>query len=350
MKHLLLRAGCLGIALAVLAIPVTAAADTAADLEKAKRERSEIQRRMDRTVAEYHQAESRLATTMQEIAETQARLTEAEQRLQQSQLALGKRANALYRAGPTSVVQVLIDSDGLSDFIWRLRLLERASNSDSAVMIGAQRARAEMNDLRADLEARRKQEQQSASKLRGLSTDLGGLFRDAASKESILLTERDAQLRRQREAEARARRAATVARRGSFDPGRFLCPVDGPNSFTDSWGDPRPGGRRHEGVDVFAARGTPVVAVVDGTVKRHQSSAGGISLYLRGGDGSEYFYAHLNSYADVPNGQRVPAGTHVAYVGNSGNARGAAPHLHFEIHPGGGRAINPYPTVRAACG
>jgi murein DD-endopeptidase MepM/ murein hydrolase activator NlpD len=349
MKSLLLRAFCLGLAVALCALPVIALADTAADLAKAKKERAEIQRRLDRTVADYHAAEARLATTQHEIAETQARLTEAENRLQRAQLALGKRANALYRAGPTSVIQVLIASDGLSDFLRRLQLLERASNSDSAVMIGAQRARAEMNDLKADLEARRNQEQQTAARLRGLAGDLGRLFKDAAAKESILLTERDAQIRRRQEAEARARRAAIVARTGSFNPGSFVCPVDGPNSFSDSWGDPRPGGRRHEGVDLFAARGTPVVAVVDGAVKRHSSSAGGISMYLRGNDGSEYFYAHLNGYSDVPNGQRVPAGTVVAYVGNSGNARGAAPHLHFEIHPGGGRAINPYPTVRAAC-
>ncbi|MGH2768731.1 MAG: M23 family metallopeptidase, partial [Actinomycetota bacterium] len=65
---------------------------------------------------------------------------------------------------------------------------------------------------------------------------------------------------------------------------------------------------------------------------------------------SEYFYAHLKGYGSISAGQRVPAGAHIAFVGNSGNARRGPNHLHFEIHPRGGPAINPYPIVRAACG
>lgn len=351
LKRLSLLACCSALAAGILALPAVAAADTSAELERARRERAAIQNRLDRTVADYHAAEARLAVTQDRIAQAQALLTEALKRLAQAQLAITRRANAIYRAGPVSVLQVLLEAEAFGDFVRRFALLERASGTDSAVIIRAQRARAEIEELKTDLEERRRLELQTAARLRSLTNDLGGLFRDAAARESRLLAERDTALLRRQEQERRSRLAATVARRARFSPDGFVCPVDGPTAFTDSWGDPRGGGRRHEGVDMFAARGTPVAAVVEGTVGRMStSSTGGIQLYLRGGDGTEYFYAHLNGYAGVSPGQRVTAGTHVAFVGNSGNARGGAPHLHFEIHPGGGAPINPYPTVKAACG
>lgn len=337
----------LGLAVALGTMPLAAAADTS-QLEKVRQERTEIQRRLDRTVAEYQAAEARLAVTQDEIAKARDAKAAAEKRLAQAKEAINKRANAMYRTGPTSLLQVLVESEAFGDFVRRLALLERASGSESAIIVRAKRARAEIEELSADLDTRMKQEQETSARLRGLTNDLGRLFREAAVRESKLIA--DAEIRRLQEQARRSRLAAEVARRSRFNPGGFVCPVDGPNSFTDSWGDPRSGGRRHEGVDLFAARGTPVAAVVDGILKKHSSSAGGISLYLRGADGTEYFYAHLEGYAAVSSGQRVPAGTHVAYVGSSGNARGGAPHLHFEIHPGGGSAINPYPTVKAACG
>jgi murein DD-endopeptidase MepM/ murein hydrolase activator NlpD len=119
-------------------------------------------------------------------------------------------------------------------------------------------------------------------------------------------------------------------------------------SFTDSWGDPRPGGRHHEGTDILAAYGAPVVAVTSGVVKTNYSTYGGISLYLEGDDGVEYFYAH-NSRNVVRTGERVRTGQLVGFVGNTGDARGGPPHVHFERHPGG-TAVNPYPFVRRICG
>lgn len=128
--------------------------------------------------------------------------------------------------------------------------------------------------------------------------------------------------------------------------GAWRCPVQGAVSFTNDWGQPRSGGRRHQGTDMLAARGTPVVANVAGTVRHHNSRLGGLSYYLKGDDGNTYFGTHLASYAASG---RVAAGTVVGTVGNSGNASGGPPHLHFEIHPGGGGPTNPYPTLRQYC-
>ena len=126
------------------------------------------------------------------------------------------------------------------------------------------------------------------------------------------------------------------------------CPVPAA-SFTDTWGAPRGGGRRHQGTDLMAPAGTPAYAVASGIVKTSSGGAGGISLYLRAVDGNTYYYAH-NSSNVARNGQRVDAGQLIARVGSSGNASASAPHVHFEVQPGGGRSINPYPFLRRICG
>jgi murein DD-endopeptidase MepM/ murein hydrolase activator NlpD len=126
-----------------------------------------------------------------------------------------------------------------------------------------------------------------------------------------------------------------------------MCPVQGPRAFSNDWGQPRSGGRRHQGTDILSPRGTPIVANVSGTVRPHNSGLGGISYYLRGDDGNTYFGTHLDSLSGVSG--RVAQGTVIGRVGNTGNARGGPPHLHFEIHPGGGGPVNPYPTLARYC-
>lgn len=133
---------------------------------------------------------------------------------------------------------------------------------------------------------------------------------------------------------------------GDFGFDGWVCPVNGPVGFGDTWGAPRSGGRRHQGVDLIGARGLPIVAVVDGFVQQKTNTLGGNAVWLSGSDGNKYYYAHLDSWAASGS---VSAGTVIGYLGDTGNARFSVPHLHFEIHPGGGAAVNPYPTVRAHC-
>jgi len=129
--------------------------------------------------------------------------------------------------------------------------------------------------------------------------------------------------------------------------GGLVCPVQGPVSFVDSFGAPRSGGRAHQGVDMMAAMGTPTVAPVSGRVEHRGNDIGGLSWWLYGDNGDEYFGTHLSGYENEGVGW-VGAGTVIGYVGDSGNAAGT-PHLHFEIHPGGGAAIDPFPDVATAC-
>lgn len=119
------------------------------------------------------------------------------------------------------------------------------------------------------------------------------------------------------------------------------CPVPA-STFVDSWGAPR-SGHTHKGVDMMAPHGTPIYAPEDGYYRAHSSE----SFYVDGVSGTRYFGTHLQGHArgDGP----VTAGELVAYVGSSGNASADAPHLHFEIHPGGGAPVNPFPATFTAC-
>jgi peptidoglycan LD-endopeptidase LytH len=160
------------------------------------------------------------------------------------------------------------------------------------------------------------------------------------------------------EAQAVQDRLAKLAPRPAPAPGPaptgggIACILAKPYSYVDTWGAARSGGRSHQGTDVMAPYGAQVYAYTAGVVSRESTSTnGGLQLYLQGDNGVEYFYAHLSRYA-VPAGTRVRAGQLVAYNGNTGNAPANAPHVHFEVHPGGpGSApVNPYTYVQRACG
>jgi murein DD-endopeptidase MepM/ murein hydrolase activator NlpD len=133
---------------------------------------------------------------------------------------------------------------------------------------------------------------------------------------------------------------------GGTNPGGLVCPIRGAVSFIDSWGFPRPQGP-HQGVDLMSPPGTPNVAVVSGTVEMRAGGTSGNGVYLSGDNGDLYYYFHLSAYEG--GARRVAQGEVVGYVGNTGDASGGATHTHFEVHPGHGGAVNPYPYVAAVC-
>jgi murein DD-endopeptidase MepM/ murein hydrolase activator NlpD len=134
--------------------------------------------------------------------------------------------------------------------------------------------------------------------------------------------------------------------------GGWVCPVKGPVRIGQGWGAPRDGGRRrHEGIDLLAPSGTPLVAVASGRIIRLSNldrGRGGISLWLRDRRGTAYYYAH-NQHNLARLGQQVPQGQVIARVGATGNAKDGPAHLHFQIHPGGGRPVSPDAVVRRWC-
>jgi murein DD-endopeptidase MepM/ murein hydrolase activator NlpD len=134
--------------------------------------------------------------------------------------------------------------------------------------------------------------------------------------------------------------------------GGRACPVAGRFAYGSGWGAPRDGGaRRHQGIDLLAPAGTRLVAVEDGRVGPRWGQDGGragVRLWLHGESGTHYLYAHNRRNLAHP-GQRVRGGQALAEVGSSGNAAGGPPHLHFELHPHGGPAVNADATVRRWC-
>ena len=158
--------------------------------------------------------------------------------------------------------------------------------------------------------------------------------------------------------------AGTAAAAAPKVPDHIIFPVLGQVNYIDDFGAPRPGGR-HQGNDLMAVKKSPAVAAEAGTVKYWTTSrAAGCMLYLYGESGTIYYYIHLNNDLTarndnrgkcvkgtaytVSNGVRVQAGQQVAYVGDSGDADGGMSHLHFEVHPSGGRAVSPYPYLQKA--
>ena len=127
-------------------------------------------------------------------------------------------------------------------------------------------------------------------------------------------------------------------------------PVVGSYTYSNDYGAPRHQGR-HEGNDIIAKEGTPVVAVAGGTITRMtrvEKGLGGIYIWLQDGRGNEYYYAHLSMISPgLRDGSRVVVGQVIGAVGQTGDARGTVDHLHFEIRPAGGGTTNPYTDLRA---
>ena len=135
----------------------------------------------------------------------------------------------------------------------------------------------------------------------------------------------------------------------SEPPSSIRIPVRGVRSsqLRNSWGAPRSGGRNHQGIDIFAPRGREIVSSTRGIVVTvGQNALGGRIVRVLGPHGHWHYYAHLERFADIRPGDVIPEGHVLGYVGDSGNARGTPPHLHYGIYRFEGGAINPYPLLR----
>ena len=303
---------------------------------------------LDRAKARANRAARELANAKTEQAELEARITELEARVRATsdeltglQGVMKERAVQQFIRGGTS--GVMFDAD--------LAATSRANALARFVSLGDDDAVDEYRRVAEDLGLAQGTLDAAKSEQAALVEQLERRV-DAAFAELRKLERLEKERRARDAARAAASRTRTPSARRAGPAfiagnGGWMCPVQGPRAFTNDWGDPRSGGRRHQGTDILAPRGTPVVASVSGSVRGHNSSLGGISYYLQGDDGNVYFGTHLDSLSGARG--RVSQGTVVGYVGNTGNARGGPTHLHFEIHPGGGRPVNPYPTLAQHC-
>ncbi len=295
-----------------------------------------IQGRLDAATARIEELRTRkdeLEHRIEEIRDRMGRLSDRESRLQ---MVAARRASEIYMSGTSTMVEALLGAESISDVMDRAEILQHVSDHESGVFIELVRAKAELNVLEADLAAQRRDLTVAESSLADESKRLQSQFADVKA-----------------EYERIARRLAPQSTSGSAaapllrSTDGMYCPVAGPVSFTDSWGAPR-SGHSHQGVDMMAGYGTPIVAIVSGTVTyAAYDGSGGNMIFMSGSDGNAYWYMH-NQENFVGEGASVKAGQEIATVGDTGNAAGT-PHLHFEYHPGGGSAVNPTPLVASIC-
>jgi murein DD-endopeptidase MepM/ murein hydrolase activator NlpD len=291
------------------------------DLATAKSRQKRMQKALDEATRELDQIESERAFAEQRLQAANSRLGYVRDDLARARRALGGHVSSLYKAGGTRPLSGILGSSAevvVSRVEFETILQEGQVEAVADAKVAYDSYEAAIKDVKSAMAAMEKLEQRSKSTVARLTRVADKL---AGFNTTHLVN------------------------------GRWTsCPVSKPYSFTDTWGAPRSGGRAHKGTDIMNPLGNRVHAIVDGVVSRQtNSSLGGISLYLRGADGNEYYYAHLMRYASRV-GQRVKAGELIAINGQTGNARFTAPHVHFEVHPGGGAPVNPYPYLKRVCG
>jgi murein DD-endopeptidase MepM/ murein hydrolase activator NlpD len=320
----------------------------------------------NRAAGDYDAAQTRYYTLQDQQASSQrtvAKLTAQQERLAE----LGRlRAVVAYQRGPLAFDVVLVDGSDILDAARRATLLNEVNARGNAVIAQLDRVTSELHDQRAMLHDQLGQAAAALATMKSRELAAARLLAEAANAENDLRSQLAAQRRLEQLtsilAAARANATGSNSRSSSGEArgaggsagqiivhGTWVCPVQGPVSFTDTFGSPRGGGRTHKGNDLFSPSGTPLVAVTDGSIFFQGDPLGGKAAYVQGHDGNTYYYAHLRDY--VGGARSVKAGELIGHVGNTGDAADAPPQLHFEIRPGGpnGRAIDPYPTLAAHC-
>lgn len=312
-----------------------AQAQTKDELDAIEARLADAEARLTQATAVWQAAESRLAQTLDELTSTRAERDQLVQHIAAIQLRLQKRAILAFETGPAGTIDLLLSSSSFTEFSDRIEFLGSMAQADSDLVIEERVTTEQLRRTVVRLGELSDQQEEQAQALQ-------------ASRSAILATVGDLRETRD-ELEARYKNELRLlAFLGqNVRPGAPIevCPVAGPNTFVDSFGWPRSGGRVHMGIDLIAPYGTPIVAAHGGSVTHSSSSLGGIQAYVRAGDGTYTFYAHLSGYSSASGS--VSAGTVIGYVGSTGNA--GVPHLHFEYHPGGGGAVNPYQLLLAVC-
>jgi murein DD-endopeptidase MepM/ murein hydrolase activator NlpD len=296
-----------------------------ADIQRTFRE---AQKARDAAAGQLSVLSTDVAALEARLGQLQAEKAQAAARLQRARAQLRRRAVAGYMSSPASPINQMLDTTNFNDLSRRFKLFQAVIEADRNRIDEYNRAReaagTQLEAVISDLDAKR------AAQLVATTVFDGA---DAA------LLAKQIQL-------------AAIQAGGGIVGGGFVFPVGGPHSFSDTFGAPRMFGTAyahlHQGTDIFAAHGTPLLACERGVlIKIGTDTLGGTKLWLVGASGTRYYYAHLSAFApDVVENKVVAAGDVIGYVGNTGNAQTTPAHLHFEVHPNGGAAVNPYPLLR----
>jgi peptidoglycan LD-endopeptidase LytH len=374
------------LALLVMALALPAIAQvTDEEIDRARSEVTEIMAEAQALGDEVQDAWAHQFALVREITDLTASIELARVKIVETEKKLEEVAVEMYMGSSTAASMQILFSASDESYGAGVEYLRNVTGNDADVVNQLRSFRVELDRQTGRLEEASAEQEIVTAELEAKAGDLQGQLVEAQAVYDGLVAQQAAEEAARRAAEEAARLAAEEAARNATtttDPGSpdttegeseaptatttppeetpdtsppppassgGACPVAGAVSFSDSWGDARSGGRSHQGVDMIAARNTPIVAIYSGTIQRlTDGSLSGLAIWLRSGGGDTFFYAHLESFA-VSEGQSVSEGEVIGYNGSSGNAPEFLPHLHFEYHPGGGGAVNPYPLVRGLC-
>jgi murein DD-endopeptidase MepM/ murein hydrolase activator NlpD len=336
------------------------------DLQQAEAQLQQIEGLLDQRAADYERAQQHVMTLEQETGVAEQRVEAARevwsQADAQAEAAIRQRYVHPTAAG-TWALRVLTRSGSVGAALHQIALRRhlpsrridqaeaaaRASilTSDeqrqhATILTGAAQAATDLEEERARLDAALAAAAEEVDVARAELEDARRVAAEQAAVQAALTAAQQAAER------GLIGRQTVQADTPAAWPPVMACPLGLPNGFSSSWGAPRSGGRQHRGVDMFAARGTPVVAAGEGIVRVGRNGLGGLTVDLYDVAGNRYYYAHLDS-VQVGDGQSVEAGQVLGGAGTSGNAVGTPPHLHWQVHPGGGGPVDPFPLADALC-
>jgi len=321
--------------LLVAALIVPSAA-TAASIATLKARLEELKADTAKAGRQYMKAYWALEETDVRLARTNKRIRKTEKELVAAKRRLNRRANNIYRREELELFGFLVGARSYEEFVTRLDFMSRLGTADAEPVAEVKTLRRRLLAERKKLRADRKRKARNTAALKAQRNRL-----------QTRLAAREAEFRRVRSALNASRAGGMLPSGVAAMPGAngMVFPVLGSYYYSNTWGASRSGGRRrHQGTDIMARRGTPVVAVTSGSVSSKSGGLGGRTIWLSGSNGWLFYYAHLDSW--VVRSGHVRAGQVIGTVGSTGNAAGGSPHLHFQMHPHGGGPVNPYPYLR----
>jgi septal ring factor EnvC (AmiA/AmiB activator) len=318
---------------------IPAWADTGTELDAAKDRLETARAELTRVTGLWQETEARLARAQDAASQAQVEIDRLEDELARIRATLNDRVAAAYMSGGSLSIGALLTSDSIQDATDRLQYTQSVVQGDADLATHVALSAEELRRQEARLRHAARLQAEAAAELEAERTEID----ERVQELNHLVDELEAELEAADEPSlglggGGGGGSVSITGTGAIQ----TCPVAGPTSFVDSFGDPRPGGRSHEGIDMIAAYGTPVVAVAPGTAST-AGSIGGLGVVLQHDSGGDWtFYAHLSSYGA---GGHVSAGTVIGYVGPANGVN----HLHFEYHPAGGAAVDPYGALLAVC-
>lgn len=322
---------------AAVIIPAASAIAAKSEVQQLKDQLAGLRAESKKAGDAYSKAYWKLDATNAKLTKTNKQLATAKDKLAKASGRLGSHAAEMYRQGDVDYLALLLTSQTLDDMFVRLEYVSRIGQQDAEVVGEVKALQADLQKRKADILAIKNEQSAEAGELKKKAAALDKKLKGVQSDYEKVQAKLDAALKK-------ANQGGGTTRRYPAGPNGMVFPVQGSYYYADTWGAARSGGRTHKGTDIMARSGTPCVAVLAGSVRTKSNSLGGKTIWLTANNGWAFYYAHLSSY--VRTSGSVQAGELIGRVGSTGNASASAPHLHFQIHPGGGNPVNPYPYLR----